>query len=67
MENLNIRINKDVTVARIEFLLQEGFRRIEISNMAGVPLVTINKLMQDRGKRLPSRHTIRSRHCTQTI
>jgi hypothetical protein len=38
MENLNIRINKDVTVARIEFLLQEGFRRIEISNMAGVTI-----------------------------
>ena len=69
MENLNIRINKDVTIARIEFLLQEGFRRIEISNMAGVPLVTINKLMQDRGKKvtLKTHNKIKALHSDYII
>jgi hypothetical protein len=69
MEKLNTRISKDVTVARIEFLLQEGFKKIEISNMAGVPVVTINKLMQNRGPKvtLKTHNKIKALHSDYII
>jgi hypothetical protein len=46
------RINKDVTVYRIEFLMQEGFRKSEISQLSGVPKVTIDKLLKDSRKKV---------------
>lgn len=52
MDNPNSRIDIEPTLIRLKFLIQEGFTRPEIENMAGINKHTLRSILQGRNKKI---------------
>lgn len=52
MDNPNSRIDIEPTQIRLKFLIQEGFTRPEIENMAGINKYTLRAILQGRTKKI---------------
>ena len=46
MENLKSRINSDVTLARLDYLTQVGFTKIQLAEFTGVQAQTIRRMFR---------------------
>jgi hypothetical protein len=52
MENLKSRINSDVTLARLDYLTQVGFTKIQLANFTGVQAQTIRRMFRRRPEKI---------------
>lgn len=52
MENPNSRIDIEPSLIRLNYLIQEGFTRPEIENMAGINKHTLRSILQGRNKKI---------------
>jgi len=52
MENPNSKIDIEPSIIRLNFLIQEGFSRTEIENMAGINKHTLRSILQGRTKKI---------------
>lgn len=52
MENPNSRIDIEPSLIRLNYLIQEGFTRADIENMAGINKHTLRAILQGRTKKI---------------
>lgn len=52
MENLKSRINSDVTLARLDYLTQVGFTKIQLAEFTGVQAQTIRRMFRRRPEKI---------------
>lgn len=52
MENLKSRINSDVTLARLDYLTQVGFSKIQLAKFTGVQAQTIRRMFRKRPEKI---------------
>lgn len=52
MENLKSRIDSDVTLARLDYLTQVGFTKIQLAEFTGVQAQTIRRMFRRRPEKI---------------
>ena len=52
MENLKSRIDSDVTLARLDYLTQVGFSKIQLAEFTGVQAQTIRRMFRRRPEKI---------------
>lgn len=52
MENLKSRIDSDVTLARLDYLTQVGFTKIQLAEFTGVQTQTIRRMLRERPEKV---------------
>lgn len=52
MENLKSRIDGDVTLARLDYLVQAGFTKNQLANYTGVQAQTIRRMLKRRPEKV---------------
>ena len=52
MENLKSRIDSDVTLARLDYLTQVGFTKIQLAKFTGVQEQTIRRMFRKRPEKI---------------
>jgi len=69
MNNPNLRTDIEPSIIRLNFLIQEGFSRIEIENMSGINKHTLRSILQGKTKKITQRthDKIKSLHSNYII
>lgn len=69
MNNPNLRTDIEPSIIRLNFLIQEGFSRTEIENMAGINKHTLRSILQGKTKKITQRthDKIKSLHSNYII
>ena len=69
MNNPNLRTDIEPSIIRLNFLIQEGFTRIEIENMSGINKHTLRSILQGKTKKITQKthDKIKSLHSNYII
>jgi len=69
MNNPNLRTDIEPSIIRLNFLIQEGFSRIEIENMSGINKHTLRSILQGKTKKITQKthDKIKSLHSNYII
>lgn len=69
MNNPNLRTDIEPSIIRLNFLIQEGFSRTEIENMAGINKHTLRSILQGKTKKITQKthDKIKSLHSNYII
>lgn len=69
MNNPNSRTDIEPSIIRLNFLIQEGFSRTEIENMAGINKHTLRSILQGKTKKITQKthDKIKSLHSNYII
>jgi len=69
MNNPNSRTDIEPSIIRLNFLIQEGFSRIEIENMSGINKHTLRSILQGKTKKITQKthDKIKSLHSNYII
>lgn len=69
MDNPNSRIDIEPSIIRLNFLIQEGFTRPEIENMAGINKHTLRSILEGRTQKITKENhdKIKSLHSNYII
>ena len=69
MNNPNLRTDIEPSIIRLNFLIQEGFSRIEIENVSGINKHTLRSILQGKTKKITQKNhdKIKSLHSNYII